>query len=129
MGSHIVMAASLPEPGQTRSLAPNAEKWRKEYADWVSTVEDQFVKKEGKRLAELVHDEQFVKAKGIVELLGIDKPKYVAILRNDTSLPITVDHQFRSYSVSLGQSTGNISCYTSNPTVEPGIFLIIGLLS
>lgn len=68
------MAASLPEPGQTRSLAPNAEKSRKEYADWVSTVEDQFVKKEGKRLAELVHDEQFVKAKGIVELLGIDKP-------------------------------------------------------
>lgn len=73
------MEAELPEPGQTRSLSDKAEAARKPFATWISTVTDQFTRKDGKILPELVHAERLDRARDTVTELGLIKSVSTAL--------------------------------------------------
>lgn len=73
------MEAELPEPGQTRSLSDKAEAARKPFATWISTVTDQFTRKDGKILPELVHAERLDRARDTVKELGLIKSVSTAL--------------------------------------------------
>ena len=70
---YFAMEASIPEPGQTNWLTTDAENTRIAFTDWVSTVDSHFVKKEGKKLAELTHPETLERARDVVKVLGLNK--------------------------------------------------------
>ena len=68
------MEGGLPKPGETKLLTAQAENLRMGFATWVDTQKDCFVKRDGRALAELVHEEMIAKARYLLSNLGLSKP-------------------------------------------------------